>query len=299
MTTLERLEARSRERVDEASGVRERAAFLRSGGSEIFAYLHAPPEPVGGLVICCPIESEMENNYRREVLLARALAGRGVAVARFHYRGSGHSHGDPAETTFETMREDALAATAWLREAARPTGVAFLGTRLGGLIAAAAAARHPGAPLALWEPAVDARRYFREVFRTPSVLALKDGDVGQVSAEEQLRTLVTTGVLDVVGYPIHRGLFETCAGRSLADEPGPGPRRVLLLQFGHGRELRGGLRRVAERWREMGYSVDARVLDGPTVWWLEPGEWLPEESRAASLEIVGTTADWIVESLRG
>ena len=51
---------------------------------------------LGGVVACPSIYQDLFAGYRDEVLLARSLAARGIAVQRFHYRGAGHSDGDVA-----------------------------------------------------------------------------------------------------------------------------------------------------------------------------------------------------------
>lgn len=279
-------------RVDPDLGIREIADYI-GPSREIYAFLHAPTgSPVGGLVVCSPIESELERNYRREVLLGRSLASRGIAVARFDYRGSGHSDGDPEERTYEGLVEDALTATRWLEEQIGIARPAFLGTRLGAMVAASAAARFPGSPLTLWEPVVAPPRYFREVFRSRSVYEMKRGKprTPQRALFEELRSV---GKVNIVGYVFHRGFVDSVMGRSLLEEIGEEPRPVLLIQLGHGEELRAGSRTVAARLEELGFAIDARVVAEPTVWWLDGGGWQPEEGRPGVQQLLDVTAEWI------
>src|SRR4030095_10291544 len=114
-----------------------------------------------GVLICPALHSDFERAYRMDVLLSRALSAHGYAVHRFHYRGHGNSEGVASEVTFETMREDALAAAQRLRRVAKVEPRAFVGTRWGALVAASAASEHDGAPLVLWEPTMQAARYLR------------------------------------------------------------------------------------------------------------------------------------------
>jgi len=80
----------------DAGGSIEEASFIGPEGRAMFAFLHLPDgAPVlGGLVVCSPMDAETLRHYRKEVLLGRMLAPRGVAVLRFHYRGAGNSDGD-------------------------------------------------------------------------------------------------------------------------------------------------------------------------------------------------------------
>src|SRR3712207_4346225 len=84
--------------------------FFGSPGEQMLATTHMPlGTPLGGVVICSSLRAEFETNYRREILLGRALADRGIAVHRFQYRGTGNSDGDARDVTFESMQLDAEA----------------------------------------------------------------------------------------------------------------------------------------------------------------------------------------------
>ena len=66
--------------------------YLGPEGARIITVTHRPAGPVrGAVVIASPIQSEYLKNNRREVLIGRELAERGIAVRRFHYRGMGLS----------------------------------------------------------------------------------------------------------------------------------------------------------------------------------------------------------------
>ncbi|MDP8959415.1 MAG: alpha/beta hydrolase, partial [Actinomycetota bacterium] len=131
------------------SGGWEEAWWFGPDGQRLFGFLHLPEgRPRAGIVVCSPLHAEFLRNYRREVLVARALAARGFAVQRFHYRGTGSSDGQASEATYETMRQDALLAAGHVLERSGATRLGFLGTRWGALVAAAGAAGFPGAPLA-------------------------------------------------------------------------------------------------------------------------------------------------------
>lgn len=288
---------RGASRSDPRTGVLERAAFLPHEGGEVFAVRHVPPEPRGGVVVCCPIESEMEVNYRREVLLARALAERGVAVVRFHYRGAGHSQGEQADMGFDTMRDDARVAVEWLAGEAGVTDLGFLGTRLGALVAASLASEVPGAPLALWEPVLDAKRYFREIFRTPMILALKDGEAAGRPDRPPTEGLRERGLLDIVGYPIHVRLYESFATLRLGQVLGEAEREILLVQLGSAKALRREYRALVDGWHDRGFGIRSQALPVRTAWWLEGSDWLPEDLRSSTKTLVEDTADWFVGAL--
>ena len=91
--------------------------------------LHLPDAPVASVLVCPSILTDLVSNYQRETRLSRALAADGIAVARFHYRGTGHSEGDPLAATFETMVRDAADALAHLAAHATTDSVGFVGSR--------------------------------------------------------------------------------------------------------------------------------------------------------------------------
>jgi alpha/beta superfamily hydrolase len=110
-----------------------------------------------GAVVCLPAPFGGAVDDGRASRLGRRLARAGVAVQRFHYRGSPVSDGDPAAITFAGLVDDARRAADLL---ARRTGVeriGLVGARLGALVAARVGREHPGSPVALWEPVVDPR----------------------------------------------------------------------------------------------------------------------------------------------
>ena len=110
-----------------------------------------------------------QSSIAPEVRLGAALAAEGFAVIRFHYRGQGHSDGDTGDVTFESLRDDALAATEYLQSEADVPGVSFIGSRVGALVAGAVSAGYADSRLVLWEPIVDPSRYLREAQRSMSI----------------------------------------------------------------------------------------------------------------------------------
>jgi alpha/beta superfamily hydrolase len=208
--------------------VEDRVGYAGRSPNRLFVVVHAPREApaTAALVVCAPILADVPADYRREVLLGRALAALGVAVVRFHYRGWGNSEGDASLTTFEALVADADVATAAAPAGVPPGRLAFLGTRVGALVAAAAARRHPAARLVVCEP-VDGADYWREAERARRVRGMTgSGDGTAASADAELDR---TGWFDLLGYRVDRALYESVRTRTLATELGPGPRPVLRL----------------------------------------------------------------------
>jgi alpha/beta superfamily hydrolase len=284
--------------VDPDRGTQEEAGFFGRGPLRIFGALTLPPgTPHAGVVICCPFQAELLKTYRREVLLARSLAGRGFAVQRFHYRGSGNSDGDAFDATFETMREDTAAAAERVSERAGVRRVAFVGTRLGGLIAAAVAGSRPHpSPIALWEPVVDPEVYFREVFRGLFVRDLKE-DGGSRGRADPLDELEREGSVDVLGYTITARLRESALGHRLADELGDRPRPILLVGSGRSGELPGEYEALRARWTGQGFAVAGRVMPSREAWWFGKRPVGRREELDRERAFVDLITEWLAEQM--
>jgi hypothetical protein len=286
-------------RPDPNTGIVDFVGFFGPRGRKLFGCLHLPAAPpVGAVVVCSSLHAGFELNYRREVLLARSLAAMGVAVARFHYRGTGNSDGDVAHLTVDTMAEDTVRATDWLSKRTGISLPAYLGSGWGGLPAASAAARVGDGPLALWEPVVQPSGYFRGAVRARASRDVKDGVTARHSPNMLVEALDRDGRFEVLGYPIERALHRSASGRSLTDEVGDRPRPVLLVQIGRRRRLRADYAALAGRWRERGFPVETRVVSGEGSWWFVGARWEPEERRATTVDVVNASADWILRQAR-
>lgn len=283
-------------RADEVAGTREEVHHI-GPSSDVLGFTHLPVgrQPAAGVVICSSVHADFLSNYRKEVLLAWMLCRRGLAVQRLHYRGSGNSGGRPEELSFDRLLEDCAAATEHLLARTGVGRLAFLGTRLGSIVAAATAAGYDRADLALWEPVLDTDRYFREAFRARMIKELKQGEAAaRPSAQDLVRELRETGSVDVLGYTIHRPFYDTTSGRKLEAELGAAPRRVLVAQIGKDTELRRDYAGLADRWRQAGLTVQCRVVGADQSWWYVGEEWEPEEDRPGTSVLLDSTCRWIV-----
>jgi acetyl esterase/lipase len=285
-------------RVDREAGIREVAEFFGPNGSRMFGFMHLPlGRPVGGVVICSPLQAEFVRNYRREVALGRLLAESGVAVRRFHYRGSGNSDGDPAAVTFDSMLEDAVYSADRLVAELGLTKVAFVGTRVGGMIAAKAAGRFDGAALALWEPVLDPATYFREVFRGRLIHDLKEGGAAKRSGQSLLSALHREGSVDILGYSIHRDLYQSASTWRLGAILGEQIRSVLLVQLGGAGKLRSDFVSLVDQLTRNGLMVDTLMVPKQEPWWFGGGGWEVQEEPARKATLVGGTARWLLSQM--
>ena len=281
-----------------SDGTRSIARFVETPSGLIFTTLSMPQvAPSTGILVCPPIHADFSTNYRKEVLLARALAARGFAVQRFHYRGLGNSDGEASEMTFDGMVDDAAAAAVALRDAAEVSRVACFGTRFGALVAAAAAREVGASHLAFWEPAIEAASLFREATRAVLAHRLQQDGAEGASFEQLVEELRTQGVVDILGYSLDQRLFESSIDRTLEDELGASPRPVLFVQIGSSLNLRRPLRELVERLRAKAWNVDVRSVKGGEPWWVTSRAWVPVEFRPTTEELLGATAEWFEREL--
>lgn len=289
--------ARWSTRSDKRRGITEELEFFGPARSKLFGSLHAPLDrPRGGLVVCCPQHAEFLKNYRREVDLARSLAERGIAVQRFHYRGTGNSEGDAEDATFDSMCEDAMLAAERLVDKTGVTNLAFLGTRWGGLTAAATAARHfDGVPLALWEPVTDPRRNLTQIYRAALIPELKEGGVRALE-EPPLQQLERNGSLDILGYSIYWSQYEKAVQQSLDGLLGDKPRPILIVQISRRDELRREYGRLQAKLENSGFSITNRIVTGDETWWFASE---PSQMAVVSNGLIDVTTRWLLDRLPG
>lgn len=282
-----------------AQGVRSSPQFFGRPGARIFGCYESPlSAPVAAVLICPPICAEAARNYRREVLLGRELASRGVAVLRFHYRGSGNSDGNSHDITFPTMVDDAALATERLRELAGVEGVAFVGTRLGSLVAATVAAKFDGRPVALWDPVEEPKPYFRDVFRARMLSSVKRGTTTATSFQGLVKELQDVGMVDVCGYPITQALYESSLPRTLSDAIGPNPRSLLIVEMNGRERLRKGSAALIEKWGRAGFRIESHVVTPSEPWWFgASGRQATIEARVTGKRVVSITTEFFTRHL--
>jgi pimeloyl-ACP methyl ester carboxylesterase len=283
--------------LEDASGTRQVAGFFGAKSAPVFGVVHLPKEPTtAGVVVCPALHSDFERTYRRDVLLSRALAERGYAVHRFHYRGMGNSHGPSTDTTFGTMREDALAAAERLRYLTGVNALGFVGTRWGGLIAGSAAVEHDGSPLALWEPTTDGTRYFREAGRARAIRDAKEGQP-PTPWDDLIAELRAEGRIDVLGYAIEAALYESAISQTLSGVLGDRPRPILLIQMRAARGLRADYASLVAMCEQGGFPFEIATVEREEEWWFSGNAWEAIEARASTIQMIDSTTGWMTKWL--
>ncbi len=183
------------------------------------SWLHLAAGPTGrAMVLCPPFGYELICTQLGLRNLAEGLAAAGTTVLRIDYPGTGDSAGDEAPGRLEDWLASIAAAADWLRGTLGLEAISLGGLRLGGLLAAASAARSPGriADLVLLAPVWSGRTYGRE-------LLLGARAAGENSAEP--------GWLEAAGFRLHDSDIAALRGLDLATLlKAARPQRILLAE---------------------------------------------------------------------
>jgi alpha/beta superfamily hydrolase len=279
-------------RVDQQAGLAEVAEFFGSGPDRLFGIRSTPAsgEAFAGVVMCSPVLAQFRVHYRHGVLSARALAARGVAVQRFHYRGMGNSDGDISNLTLESMREDAESAASHLRDRVGPVPVAFMGVNVGAYPAAAAS--RPDHALVLDSPPPNGRGYFRNAMRAHGVYKLRqetDDGLTLDGLHDELRK--PSADVALLGYRLGLRLYESLSTAVLVDEVGGPPRPTLLIGLGESGVLRPEGEKLRIDLTERGFEVDVEVRDKVDPFWYVENS-APEDQRDI-VEVAARVVDWL------
>jgi hypothetical protein len=257
----------------------EEVELVGGGDSALFACRHMPAIGArAAVVICPPTSSDAEVNRHREARLATWLARSGLIAQRFHYRGTGHSAGDPAGISFASLVDDTLRMVDHLHDRCGVDRVGFLGTRVGALVAARVARDRGGAPLALWQPVIDPRRHLDQSLAFAAGRAL--------GGPEPARP----GFLDT---PLAGDLFDPAVVDNLIDLAGVWPRPVLLVQLHRRVGLAPEYRAAVGRWEARGFPVDVAYDPTEDEWWQVHPDWDPTD------DVLEATTSWLVARLTG
>jgi alpha/beta superfamily hydrolase len=284
------------------------------GESEsLFGCRHMPASghATAGVVICPPLFTDAAVNAHREMRIGRWLARAGIVVQRFHYRGTGESDGDPARVSFGSLVDDARLAAAHLRDHCGIDRIGFLGSRASALVAARLARDVEGAPLALWQPVVDPRRYLDDSVAVLTGHPLSDPNVMPGTAQPGTSHLApeppppalgppepgATGpprpanaaarAAAFLGSPLGRDLFDPSVIDNVVDAAGLRPRPVLLVQLHRRVGLAPEYRAAIGRWQARGCHVDVAYDPTEDDWWGVHEGWSPSD------EVLTATASWL------
>ena len=270
--------------VDRATGIEERLELVPTPRGLLYTWIARPPGARSCVLVCSSLLGDFTANYHRERELGRALSSMGHGAIRFHYAGEGNSQGERRDMTFATLCADALAVMAHGRSLGF-TEFALLGTRLGALVAAATVAQSRSAPIALWEPTADLRRFITEAQRAQGMSQLAQEQVD--TATDWRQELEQTGMLDLLGYDIYSPLVESLLGLDLLEIIGSQARPVFIGRFRRKSYANDSLARAMV---DRGFDVQHGNFEMSEAWWFH-NEHLSEDG-----QLINATATWLADS---
>jgi hypothetical protein len=271
------------------TGTREVAEFVGTRDRKL-RFIHLPAGPSRGtVIICSSVYAEFMKNYRREVRLARTLATNGLTAVRLQYRGTGNSEGDPAAVTMSDLSADISDTVHELNGEAGSPQPAYLGTRVGAVVAALAAPS--SAPLVLWEPVLSGDRWLKEGIRAATISSvsrqLEDSPADPRAALDRLEQ---DGVLDLLGFALYRGLVSDIRRIKLEDLLAERRGKTLIFQIGGGSEPKPAFVQLVERLRSRGADIELRSAGKDVAWWFEDGG---VRDFATDDEVITPTIEWL------
>jgi pimeloyl-ACP methyl ester carboxylesterase len=275
-------------RLDSEHGTREVFTFFGPHQELLAGTTYLPSSSTrSGVLICAPICSDYITNYRREVLLARTLAAHGIAVQRFDYRGTGNSDSEQALMSFQTMCEDAQAAADHLCTTAGLSQVSFIGTRIGGIVAATIASQRSEAVLVLIEPTLDPTLFFREGFRVQMLHHLSQGSGGS-GGDILLAELELSGTMDILGYSVSKRLYDSLRVLDLKSQLPRDGRPLLLLQLGDRTRIRPDYQSLILACRREGTDIEIATEQVAVAGWISDDDGPPIEG------LSGQVSEWLI-----
>ncbi len=247
--------------------MREESVRLGHANEWLHGSLHEPDEAArGAALICAPLFEERKSAQRALVEFARALCRAHWLVLRFDYRGCGDSAGDFDAYSVPDWQEDVREAAAFLRARGPDLPLALIGLRLGGALALRSAGACAAETVALWAPALDGRRYLRDVLRRKMVKEMMGQGQARTRRNDCFEDLEAGRRLDFDGYAVTSRLYRDLAALVPPANGEPSPRRALLAHVGPNERLPTDLTAWAAALAASGCRADTVAFRLPPFW---------------------------------
>lgn len=249
---------------------RNEAFFLPMERGDRFCLLHSPADTVvdrGAVLFIHPFAEEMNKSRRMAALQARTFADAGWTVLQIDLFGCGDSAGDFGEADWQRWVDDVLEAAEWMRARTGRLPVLW-GLRAGCLLAAQAArSMEPAPDLVLWQPVTSGKQCLQQFLRLKVANQILVQMDGKRAGTQQLREQLARGeTIEVAGYALSPALALGMEAAEL-DLPGSQGRAAWFEVCGSaGCELSPAARMRIQAWRDIGYRIEAKVVEGPAFW---------------------------------
>ena len=274
-----------------AIDVEVRPMFFGRSGRELFGVYHPARregERDAGVVLCPGLGHEYIAAHGSMQSLADRMSRAGLPALRFDFFGCGDSAGSMAEVTLDHWLADVRTAARELRETSGVSRVCLVGLRLGGALAAAAAADARSsdddgiAACVLWEPVVRGRDYLDEVF------GLQEDWLR--STFVRVKPVHREGGPQVLGYEIPEGLQQQLAMLDLGAAGRAPAARVMLMQNVDGDHLDAARSQLES---DATARIEHKRVAADPPWVGVHGQTIA----IASPAVLGGIVDWVSEAL--
>ena len=192
--------------------------FLKGTRGSLFSVFHPAHEHARhrlSLVYVPPFAEEMNRARRMSALQARRLSELGIDVLLLDPFGTGDSEGDFGDARWDIWCDDVRTAMNWM-VARTNAPVGLWGLRLGALLAADVASRHPIERLVLWQPVLSGDSYLTQFLRLRLAATMNMGDHRE-STKTLRERLAQRQTLEIAGYHLAPELANAIASRTFRD----------------------------------------------------------------------------------
>jgi len=195
--------------------------YLGTSERRLFGIYEPPAVKCGrprAAVLCYPWGSEYVYAHRSMRHLATKLSQAGFHTLRFDFFGTGASSGDPLDADLTGWEGDTESAIEGLKDIAGTTRVTLVGMRIGGTVAAKAAAQLADEieALVMWDPIVSGAEYLRSMDIT-------------VPAPVQMAAPDALAVAEIDGYPLSARMLRDFEAIDLRVDLAAAEQRSLVL----------------------------------------------------------------------
>jgi pimeloyl-ACP methyl ester carboxylesterase len=247
---------------DRDDGFSEEFLSPRIGGASTLAALTRPIENASstGWVVCHSFGLEQLHLTRLEAQLARALAGRGFPVLRYHGQGYGDSERGMEEISLSSHLADAADAVDLMAAVEGVDRVGLIGIRFGAAVAAVVAERKGLPFMVLVDPPARGSQYMRDFLWTGVFAKMLGRQDGEDPSKRVLAELEAKGFADVKGFPLSRRAFEEISAFDLTKELVRFRGAALIAAITRAGKPGPGVSKLAAHLRSLGADCSVEVL---------------------------------------
>lgn len=241
--------------------------FLPAGSEQRLCLFHAPAgAPRSRVLYLHPFAEEMNKSRRMAALACRALAAAGHAVLQIDLRGCGDSSADFGDATWADWQADVRLALDWLDRRmpeAHDAPLWLWGLRAGALLAAG----DWGRPVnhLFWQPMTNGKLALQQFLRLKLAAEMASG--ASKGLMDQMKAELAAGrAVDIAGYRLGAGLASGLEGARLSPAGTPGRVEWLELSTREDAVLTPVSEQALQGWRDAGWAVRSRIVQGPGFW---------------------------------